>query len=114
VALGAQEEVTEGPTKQGPVQGPCGVSSTAAEVHLPLPAPLVGVTGSGGKAGGPLTAFDADGKDILLSLPPDLNKFILSSSSSQSSSQGNPVSAPYLDIMCLYYRDCPKSEDDGS
>jgi hypothetical protein len=84
------------------VRGPWGVSSAAAEVRLPLPAPLVGVTGSGGKTGGPLTAFDAEGKDILLSPPPDSNKFIsLSSSSSQLSSQGNPASAPYLDIMQL-------------
>jgi hypothetical protein len=39
------------------------VSSAVAEVHLPLPVPLVGVTGLGGKAGGPLTAFDVEGKD---------------------------------------------------
>jgi hypothetical protein len=85
VALGAQEEVTEGPAEEGPVQGPWGGSSAAAEVHLPLPAPLVGVTGSGGKAGGPLTAFDVEGEDILLSPPPDSNRFISSSSSLQSS-----------------------------
>jgi hypothetical protein len=40
-----------------------------------LPVPLVGVTGSGGKAGGPLTAFDVEGEDILLSPPPDSNRF---------------------------------------
>jgi hypothetical protein len=92
-AFGAWEVVADGPAEEGPAQGPWEVSSTAVEVCLPLPAPLVGVTGSGGKAGGPLTAFDVEGKDILLSPPPDSNKFIsLSSSSSQSSSQG---SAPH-------------------
>jgi hypothetical protein len=55
----------------------------------------------GGKAGGPLTAFDAEGKDILLSPPPDLNRFISLSSSLRSSSQGDPARAPYRDIMCL-------------
>jgi hypothetical protein len=101
-AFGAWEAVTDGPAEEGPVWGPCGVSSATAEVCLPLPAPLVGVTGLGGKVGGPLTAFDAEGKDILLSPPLDSNRFIsLSSSSSWSSSQGNLVSAPYLDIMRL-------------
>jgi hypothetical protein len=99
-AFGAWEAVADGPAKEGPAQEPCGVSSAAAEVCLPLPAPLVGVTGSEGKAGGPLTAFDAEGEDILLSPPPDSNKFISSSSSSLwLPSQGNLVSAPYLDIM---------------
>jgi hypothetical protein len=74
-AFGAWEAVADGQAKEGPVWGPCGVSFAAAEVHLPLPVPLVGVTGSGGKAGGPLTAFDVEGEDILLSPPPDSNRF---------------------------------------
>jgi hypothetical protein len=114
VALEAWEEVVDGPAEEGPARGPWGVSSAAVEVCLLLPAPLVEVTGLEGKAGGPLTAFGADSEDILLSSPPDLNKFISSSSSSSwSSSQGDLASAPYLDIMHLYCRDCPKSKDDG-
>jgi hypothetical protein len=75
----------------------------------------VGVTSLGGKAGGPLTTFDAEGEDILLSPPPALNKSISSSSSSSwSSSHGGPVSAPKRDIAANYYIDCPKSGDDGS
>jgi hypothetical protein len=94
-AFGAWKAVVDGPAKEGLVQGPWGVSSAAAEVCLPLPAPLVGVTGLGGKAGGPLTAFDAEGEDILLSPPLDSHRFISSSSSLQSSSQGDPARAPY-------------------
>jgi hypothetical protein len=57
-AFGAWEVVAEGPAKEGPVQGLWGVSSAVAELCLPLPAPLVGVTSSGGKAGGPLTTLE--------------------------------------------------------
>jgi hypothetical protein len=60
-AFGAWEVVAEGPAKEGPALGPWGVSSVAAELRLPLPVPLVGVTGSGGKAGGPLTTLDVEG-----------------------------------------------------
>jgi hypothetical protein len=95
VGLEGWEEDAEDPTKEGPVQGPWEVSSVVAELPLPLPVPLVGVTSLGGKAGGPLIAFDVEGEDILLSPPPASNKFIsLSSSSSWSSSQGNLVSTP--------------------
>jgi hypothetical protein len=48
-AFRAWEVVTEGPAKEGPARGPWEVSSAAAELRLPLPAPLVGVTGLGGK-----------------------------------------------------------------
>jgi hypothetical protein len=81
VGLEGQEEVTEGPTKEGPAWGLWGVSSAAVEVHLPLLAPLVGVTGLGGKARGPLPVLDGVSEAILLSPPPVLNKFISSSSS---------------------------------
>jgi hypothetical protein len=63
VALGAQEEVADGPAEEGPAWGLWGMSSTVVEVHLPLPVPLVGVTGLEWKAGGPLTAFDVEGED---------------------------------------------------
>jgi hypothetical protein len=36
VALGAWEEVADGPAEEGPVRGPWGVSSAAAEVCLPF------------------------------------------------------------------------------
>jgi hypothetical protein len=59
-AFGAWEAVAEGPVEEGPARGPWGVSSAVAELHLPLPAPLVGVTGSGGKVGEPLTTLDVE------------------------------------------------------